>query len=118
MTSPPEPVHTIYEPSVLRLDPRAVPTVRAAFAEALGILLPHIQAMQQDAVITEDWLGDDDSQGLREFYNEQVMRSPDGPFSAMVKYGAMLKDIHDQLLAAETEYRRVEGENSQLWGRA
>lgn len=115
---PPEPTHTLYRPAVLRVEPHTIPRLRAAFSEALDLLHPHIERMRIEAMIHEDWLGDDDSIGLREFYNSQVMLSEHGPFSALVKYRDLLQHIHDQLAASEAEYRRVEGENSDLWGRA
>lgn len=118
MSMPSEPVHTVYEPAVLRVEPHTIPALRSAFAEALNILRPHIELMRHEAIIHEDWLGDPDSIGLRLFYNEKVMKSADGPFSALVSYRDLLQHIHDQLATAEAEYRRVEGENSDLWGRA
>jgi hypothetical protein len=54
---------------------------------------------------------------VRDFYNRHVMDSPTGPYAALVAYHAELVNIRDALLRTEQEYRRVEGENSELWGR-
>lgn len=111
-------VHTRYAPDVMRVEPHALPAMRAAFDQALSSLIPHLKVMASDAVLTEDWLGDESSAALRAFYNDRIMLADDGPFSALVKYQNILQSVRDQLAASEAEYQRVEGENSELWGRA
>lgn len=112
------PDHQQYPSGTLRVEPHALPTLRAAFDEALNMLGPHLKSMVIGARIERDWIKDEHSIGLREFYNERVMRADDGPFSALQKYMQLLHDVRSQLAVAEAEYRRVEGENSDLWGRA
>lgn len=118
VATPSDAVHTQYAPSVLRVEPHTLPALRSAFDQALTTLIPHLKLMAHEAVIEQSWLGDESSAELREFYNQQVMLSAEGPFAALVKYQNTLQMIRDQLAASEAEYERVEGENSELWGRA
>jgi len=113
-----DPVHTQYDPATLQVAPHALPALRAAFKEAAMMVEQHITQMQHTGRLNGKWLGDPGSENLRTFYNANVMDADDGPFQAMSKYHETLRAIHDQLAAAEAEYRRVEGENSALWGRA
>jgi len=113
-----DPVHTQYDPATLQVAPHALPALRAAFEEAAHMIHEHIIEMRSTGRLNGKWLGDPSSEDLRTFYNANVMDAPDGPFQAMTKYRDTLRAIRDQLAAAEAEYRRVEGENSDLWGRA
>jgi len=47
-----------------------------------------------------------------------VMESSDGPLAASFAYQEELTRIRDTLRAVEDHYRRTEGENAALWGRA
>jgi uncharacterized protein YukE len=113
-----DPVHTRYDPATLQVAPHALPALRAAFEEAAHMVHQHILEMTYTGRLDQEWLGDPGSANLRTFYNANVMDAKDGPFQAMSKYRDTLRAVRDQLAAAEAEYRRVEGENSDLWGRA
>ncbi len=114
----PDPSHLQYGAATLHIEPQALPRMRAAFDQALNVLVPHVDSMLSSAHISRNWIDDEHSDGLRTFYNARVMGADDGPYSALLKYRDLLRAIHDQLASAEAEYRRVEGENSDLWGRA
>lgn len=107
-----------YQPSTLRIAPHMLPALRAAFHEAAGRLQQHIDAMNDGARLHGPWLGDDDSQDLFLHYRDWVMGGRGGPFSAIQAYAQRLHEVHDQLKAAEDAYRRAEGDNAALWGRA
>jgi uncharacterized protein YukE len=113
-----DPVHTQYDPATLQVAPHALPAVRAAFEEAAHLLDQHLGEMGYAGYLRQGWMGDPGSEHLRTYYNANVMEAPDGPFQAMNKYLDTLHAIRDQLAAAEAEYRRVEGDNADLWGRA
>ena len=112
----PEP--TVYPAAVLRVAPQALPDIRTALDEVLAELGPLLQRMRQDAYIREPWMGDSERYRMWRSYNRKVMSAEDGPFMAMLAYEAQLSSARDRLAEIEDAYRRTEGENSDLWGRA
>ncbi|MHA6627861.1 hypothetical protein ACU61A_20685 [Pseudonocardia sichuanensis] len=107
-----------FPPASLRIEPAAIPAVRAAIDDVLGELSPHLIRLRQQGYIPEPWLGDPISAEVAGTYNRKVMDAPDGPYAAMVALEAELLRIRDSLQAMEDDYRRTEGENAALWGRA
>jgi len=105
-------------PAAMRVDPSAIPALRAAFDDSLAELSPHLIRLRQEAYITEPWLGDPVSAEAATFYNSRVMDAADGPYAAMVALEAELLRIRDSLQLMEDHYRRTEGDNAALWGRA
>jgi hypothetical protein len=105
-------------PAALRIEPSAIPAVRAAFDESLAELRSQLVRLGQEGYISEPWLGDPVSAEAVAAYNGRVMDAPNGPYAAMVAYEAELLRIRDSLQAMEDHYRRTEGENAALWGRA
>jgi hypothetical protein len=106
-------------PSVrLYVEPHALPAVRAAFDESLDELGAQIHRLRTGGYIPQPWLGDPVSETVQTHYNAKVMDAADGPYAAMVAYQAELSRIRDTLQAMEDHYRRTEGDNAALWGRA
>jgi hypothetical protein len=109
---------TDYPPATLRVDPSAIPAVRAALDETVQELNEYLHPMAVDGYLHEPWLGDPESARVAAFYNDRVMSAPDGPYHALLRYRDQLASARDQLAATEAEYRRTEGDNAALWGRA
>jgi hypothetical protein len=109
---------TDYPPAVLRVEPSAIPAVRAALDQSIDELDDHLVPMRRDGYLHEPWLGDPESARVAAFYNDRVMSAPDGPYHALLRYRDQLASARDQLAATEAEYRRTEGDNAALWGRA
>jgi hypothetical protein len=107
-----------HPPVTLRLEPHAIPLVRAAFEDALAELRPQLHRLRRDGYVPEAWLGDPVSAAVQSHYNTQVMDAPEGPYAALVAYEAELIKIRDNLQLLEDHYRRTEGDNAALWGRA
>jgi hypothetical protein len=107
-----------YPPVKLRLEPHAIPAVRAAVDTALAELVPQLIRLRQDGVIPEPWLGDPMSRKVVDHYQAQVMNGLDGPYAALRAYEAELLKVRDNLQVLEDHYRRTEGDNAALWGRA
>jgi hypothetical protein len=107
-----------FPPTVMRIEPSTIPAIRAAFDDALAELKPHLVRLRQEAYIPEPWLGDPVSAEVAQTYNRTVMEAADGPYAAMVALEAELLRIRDTLQAMEDDYRRTEGDNAALWGRA
>ena len=103
--------------ATLRVEPRAIPAVRIAFEEAAAKVGRLLDRLSSDGYLGEPWLGDEVSRAVCDFYNHHVMDSPTGPYAALVAYHAELVKVRDTLLHTEQEYRRVEGDNAELWGR-
>jgi hypothetical protein len=106
-----------YPPVTLRVVPQAIPEVRAAFDYAVDTLTYELNQLRQNGYISEPWLGDPMSAMVQQAYNSRVMDAPDGPYHALVRYLGELRRVRDHLVAAEAEYTRTEGSNSELWGR-
>jgi hypothetical protein len=96
-------------PELLRVEPGAIPAVRAAFDEALAELGAHLLRLRQQAVIPEPWLADRVSVDTQVFYQQRVVESADGALAAMGAYEAELIRIRDTLKAMEDGYVRNEG---------
>jgi hypothetical protein len=107
-----------FPPATLRIEPSAIPAVRTAFEDALAEVRAHLQRLRWDGHIPEPWLGDPVSAEVARVYNQTVMDAADGPYAAMVALEAELLRIRDSLQAMEDDYRRAEGDNATLWGRA
>lgn len=105
-------------PVTLRVEPHAIPAVRAAFDEALGELDRQLRRLRAEGYLGEPWLGDEVSREVRDFYNQHVMDAADGPYAALVAYEKELLHVRDTLQRMEDDYRRTEGDNAELWGRA
>jgi hypothetical protein len=106
-----------YPPVTLRVEPHAIPGVRVAFDNAVSELSYELNQLRQNGYISEPWLGDPLSAMVQVAYNSRVMDAPDGPYQALVTYLHELMRVRDHLVAAEAEYERTEGSNSELWGR-
>jgi hypothetical protein len=106
-----------YPPATLRVEPHAIPQVRAAFMEAVDTLGVELAQLRQNGYIDKPWLGDPMSAMVQEAYNNRVMRAIDGPCEALVRYLEELTRVRDHLVGAEAEYTRTEGANAELWGR-
>jgi hypothetical protein len=104
-------------PVAMRIEPSAIPAVRAAFDDALAELRPHLRRLGQEAYIREPWLGDPVSADVASSYNLRVMEAADGPYAAMVALEAELVKVRESLKLMEDHYRRTEGDNAALWGR-
>ncbi|HYH30378.1 MAG TPA: DUF4188 domain-containing protein [Pseudonocardia sp.] len=107
-----------FQSAVLRIEPSAIPTLRAAFDDALGELRPHLRRLRQEAYIREPWLGDQTSAEVAHHYNLRVMDSDDGPYAAMMALEAELLRIRDSLKVMEDHYRRTEGDKRRTVGSA
>jgi hypothetical protein len=107
-----------FPPVTLQLEPHAIPAVRVAIDEALTELTHQLMQLRRDGVIPEPWLGDPISAKVVDYYNARVMFAPDGPYAALRAYEVELLKVRDNLQVLEDHYRRTEGENAALWGRA
>ncbi|MBW0118453.1 hypothetical protein [Pseudonocardia abyssalis] len=107
-----------YPPTTLRIEPRALMRMRSAYEAALDDLRAELRRLDDVGRLRGPWLGDPVSQKTFEFYNRRVMDAPDGPYQALLAYEAELVRVRDQLAAMEADYRRTEGDNVELWGRA
>lgn len=97
-----------HPPVTLRLDPSAIPAVRAAIDESLVELGLFLQRARRDGYIPEPWLGDPISMEVADFYNSRVMDAPEGAHAAMRAYEQELTRVRDTLVQMEEHYRRTE----------
>lgn len=100
----------------LRVDPQAIPRLRAGFDKAIKMLEPEIAELGRFGWLDGAWMGDPTSAEVAAFYNERVMAPPDGPYQALVLYLKELNRIVEQLDAIAQDYRRTEAGNVGLLG--
>lgn len=105
-----------YEPVQLRVEPQAIPHLRAAFDKAILILDDPIKNLGEVGQIHGAWMGDPKSQEVADLYNARVMIASDGQYQALLRYQEELTRVRDQLHQLELQYRRVEDENTALFG--
>lgn len=91
-------------PVTLRLQPQALPSVKAAFEEALVDLGIQLARLTRSGFIPEAWMGDPISEDVRVFYNTTVIESSDSTFAALMAYQSELTRIRDSLEAMEAHY--------------
>ena len=92
-------------PSVtLHLQPHALPSVRAAFDEALNDLGVQLAQLTRAGLIPEAWMGDPISEQVRAFYNTTVMESEAGSLAALLAYQTELTRVRNSLQAMEAQY--------------
>lgn len=104
--------------AALRLEPHTIPALRAAFADAVDQLAPQLLRFAQDAYIAEPWMGDPTSLALAMEHNARAVGGVDSAYECLLAYEAELVKVRDALARMEDEYRRTEGDNAALWGRA
>lgn len=103
----------------LRVDPQAIPRLRAGFEQAIKMLEPDIVDLGRKGWLDGAWMGDPTSEDIAVLYNTRVMGAGDGPYQALVRYLDELNRIVEQLDAIERDYRRTETDNvGQLGGGA
>ena len=105
-------------PVMLRVEPSAIPALRAAFSEAVVALNDQLHRLQVDGYIPNPWLGDEVSIDIHDRYNRNVMDATDGPYAVLKAFRTELRAVRDTLQRMEDEYRRTDGENAARWGRA
>lgn len=109
--------HSQHPPVVLRIEPEAIPAVRAEIDNALEELSAQLIRLGQAGHITQAWLGDRISEEVRMYYQAHVMDSPTGPYAALVAYETELLNVRDTLQRMEQEYIRTDGEHAANLGR-
>ncbi len=102
----------VYEAVHLRVEPQAIPQLRAAFEKALATLAKPIGDLGRNGHINGAWMGDPKSEEVVALYNELVMNRPDGQYQALLRYQQELTRVRDQLALLEAEYQRVDGESA------
>jgi hypothetical protein len=109
------------EPSraVLRVAPHQIPALRAAFYNAASAMGDQLGLLRQEGQIPEPWLGDPVSATVKVMYDAHAMSTaPGSTLAHLTAYRDELLRVHDTLAEMEAGYRRTEGENAALWGRA
>lgn len=108
-----------HPPTVLRVAPHQIPALRAAFWQAAKSMTDELSALSRQGQIPEPWLGDPVSATIKLMYDAHVMSEASGSTLAhLTAYRDELVRVHETLGEMEAEYRRAEGDNAALWGRA
>jgi len=97
----------------LKVDPSAIPEARKAFEHALDEFENKITRAVQD-LPTQPWAHDPISSETSKAFNE---RTTDKALAALSVYKQQLIGVIDQLKMIEEQYRKVEGDNTAMWGK-
>jgi hypothetical protein len=104
--------------AVLRVAPHQIPALRAAFHQAATVMGDQLGLLRQEGQIHEPWLGDPVSATVKVMYDAHAMNPAGSTLAHLTAYRDELVRVHETLAQMEAEYRRVEGDNAALWGRA
>jgi hypothetical protein len=105
--------------AVLRVAPEQIPLLRVAFHQAASEMTNQLGLISQEGQIPEPWLGDPVSATIKLMYDAHVMSgAPGSTVAHLTAYRDELVRVHETLAEMEAEYRRAEGDNAALWGRA
>ena len=97
----------------LKVDPSAIPEARKAFEHALSEFDSKIQQAVHD-LPTKPWAQDPISSETSKAFNEQTTEKA---LAALQFYKQQLVGVIDQLKMIEEQYRRIEGDNTAMWGK-
>ena len=97
----------------LKVDPSAIPEARKAFEHALDEFDTRIRRAV-DQLPTKPWAHDPISSETSKAFNEQTS---DKALAALTIYREQLVGVIDQLKMIEEQYRKVEGDNTAMWGK-
>lgn len=98
----------------LKVDPSAIPEARKAFEHALDEFENKIARVADD-LSTRPWAHDPISSETSKAFNEQTSGKA---LEALKFYRAQLVGVIDQLKMIEEQYRKVEGDNTAMWGKS
>ncbi len=104
----------VYSAATLRVTADVLPGLRRAVDDTIKELSPHLQRMQDGAVLDAPWLDDPVSAESYRVYNDNVMRAKDGPFQALLSYEQHLRAISQRLAEIQRNYDEAEAANSDL----
>jgi hypothetical protein len=97
----------------LKVDPSAIPEARKAFEHALDEFDSKIKDAVRD-LPTKPWAHDPISSETSKAFNEQTSGKA---LAALNIYREQLAGVIDQLKMIEEQYRKVEGDNTAMWGK-
>lgn len=97
-----------YAPVHLRVEPQAIPRLRAALDKALARLEKPVSDLGQVGHIHGAWMGDPKSAEVAAHYNANVMDAPDGQYQALLRYQEELRRIRDQLTLLGRLYQQTD----------
>jgi hypothetical protein len=97
----------------LKVDPSAIPEARKAFEHALDEFENKIEKVVEH-LPTRPWAEDPISSETSKAFNQQTS---DKALAALQFYKKQLVGVIDQLKMIEEQYRKVEGDNTAMWGK-
>jgi hypothetical protein len=97
----------------LKVEPHAIPEARKAFEHALDEFENKI-TRAVGVLPTKPWAHDPISSETSKAFNQQTT---DKALAALQFYKQQLIGVIDQLKMIEEQYRKVEGDNTAMWGK-
>ncbi len=103
--------------SVLRIEPKMIPVLRAEFRSAVDRLTEALALLNRQGYLPAPWLGDETSEEAAAHYTRRALDGPGSSYQSLLAYRDELSRAMQALQHMEDEYRRTEGDNVELWGR-
>lgn len=91
----------------LRVDPSAIPRLRASFERALDQLRPQVHSAITDLRV-RPWAGDPVSDAAAEQFNQSSLDDGEGAYHALRSYQEQLRAAAEALHTAHHEYRTTD----------
>jgi hypothetical protein len=100
----------------LHIEPSAIPDALKAFTDAHDRVTAKIREL--NALPINDWAGDPvSSETAVQFQRRSNQGGADSALACLQGYGEQLKAAIDSLQKAHVSYLRVEGDNTDVWGK-
>jgi hypothetical protein len=100
----------------LRIEPHAIPQALAAFREAHDKIDQKINEL--GGLTVRDWAGDPVSSETAQQFTERTNGGgADSALACLTGYRQQLQDAIDSLSSAQADYLRIEGTNTDRWGK-
>jgi hypothetical protein len=100
----------------LRIEPSAIPDALKAFSDAYERVTRKVQELESLPI--RDWAGDPvSSETAVQFKQRSNTGGADSAIACLKGYQAQLKGAMDALTSSHADYLRVEGDNTDQWGK-
>ena len=103
--------------SILRVEPKRIPALRAEFRSAVDQLTAALAVLNRQGYLPAPWLGDETSADTAAHYTRRALDGPNSSYQQLIAYRDELSRAMQTLEQIEDHYRRTEGDNAALWGR-
>ncbi len=96
------------EPILMRVEAGALPSLIAAYQNALNDMTPLLADLDRNGRVAVAWTNDPHTATIRGNFNQWAMDAPDSVYASLVLYKERLADVVSQLHAMHAAYTGAE----------